>query len=359
MKKLFLFFIAAALIAAFSVPAAAGDAEWNFYGSARFSTFSVDNSEEVAGAPHTPADDDQDTTWAQQGNSRIGANVSAGDVGGRFEYGFDTAGGDNIDLRLLYGTWNFGVGVLTLGQAYTPLDIILSNQVYGSDNDLVAYGTIYEGRQGMIQAKFGGFKVALVEPFANTIGTVTAVGAEVDTTFPKLELAYTFSTDMFKVGVAGGYNTYEVESDAKTYDIDAWVAALWGQVNLGPAYIKASVSQAQNAGAFGMINAGSDDFDFVANKVKDMDTLNYVAVAGVKLSDAFALEGGYGHVENESDVAGEKDDEASSYYVQATIGLAPGVFIVPEIGKLDYDKNHANAKEGDTTYFGAKWQINF
>ena len=42
MKKLFLFFIAFAMIAAFSVPAAAGDAEWNFYGSARMSTFSYD-----------------------------------------------------------------------------------------------------------------------------------------------------------------------------------------------------------------------------------------------------------------------------------------------------------------------------
>ena len=33
--------------------------------------------------------------------------------------------------------------------------------------------------------------------------------------------------------------------------------------------------------------------------------------------------------------------------------------IIPEIGKIDFEKDNANAKEGDTTYFGAKWQINF
>lgn len=352
MKKLFLFFIAVALVAAFSVPAAADDAEWSFYGSARMSTFSVDTSKEAAGV-HTPPDDDTDTTWALQGNSRIGANVKAGDVSGRFEYG------STPNLRLLYGTWNFGAGALTVGQAYSPLDLILSNQVYASDNDLVAYGTIYTGRVPLIQLAFGDFKVALKTPGGNTAAPITAAGAEVDTTFPALELAYAFKTDMFTVGVAGGYNTFEVEADAKTYDVDAWVAALWGQVNLGPAYIKGSVYKSQNAAQIGIITTTASTYDFVGAKVEDTDTLGYVGVVGVKLGDAFAIEAGYGGITTESDVAGEKDDDASSYYVQATIGLAPGVFIVPEIGKLDDDKNHANAKEGDVTYFGAKWQINF
>jgi len=375
MKKLFLFFVAAALIAAFSVPAVAGDAEWNFYGSARMATFRIDQSKELAGV-HTPADDDQDTQWTQQGNSRIGARVSNGDVGGRFEYG------TGINLRLLYGTWNFGAGTLLIGQTYTPVNVFISNQVFGSDTDMLNTGGIYDGRRPVIQVAFAGFKVALVEPstagatglitgtpatVANIGGVPTAVpavpaaivGGEVDTTLPKIELAYTFKTDMFKVGVVGGYNSYDVEGDAKTYDVDSWVAGLWGAVNFGPAYVKANIYKAQNTGAYGLYEAGDDDFDFVGNKIKDMDTLGYLAVAGAKLGDAFAVEAGYGKVSHESDVVGEKDDDTSAYYVQATIGLAPGVFIVPEIGKIDYDKNHANAKEGDQLYYGAKWQINF
>lgn len=352
MKKLFLFFVAAALIAAFSVPAVAADAEWNFYGSARMTTFSVDVSKEAAPV-HVPIDNDVDTTWALQGNARIGANVSAGDVSGRFEYG------STPNLRLLYGTWNFGGGALTVGQAYSPLDLIKSNQVYASDNDLVAYGTLYTGRVPLIQLAFGDFKVALKNPGGNTAAGVPGGNAEVDTTFPALELAYAFKTDMFTVGVAGGYNTYEVDTDTKDYDIDAWVAGLHGQVNLGPAYIKGSVYQAQNAAQIGVITTTSSTFNFVGTKLYDSDTLGYVGVVGVKLNDMIAFEAGYGAVTTDSDVPGNKDDEANSYYVQATIGLAPGVFITPEFGVLDDEKNFANVKEGDVTYFGAKWQINF
>ena len=87
--------------------------------------------------------------------------------------------------------------------------------------------------------------------------------------------------------------------------------------------------------------------------------MGYSLIAGVKLGDAIGLEAGYGKVSNDIDVVGAKDDDACSYYVQATIGLAPGVFIVPEIGKIDNEKDAANVKEGDITYFGAKWQINF
>jgi hypothetical protein len=357
MRKLFIFFVAVAMIAAFSVPAAAGDAEWSFYGSARMMTWYDDDSKEIApGSGHTPADDDQDTTWLQQGNSRIGANVSAGDVGGRFEYG------DGPNLRLLYGTWNFGAGQLLLGQTYVPVNIFISNQVYGADSDMLNIGGVYGGRQDAIQLKFGSFKVAFVQ-IATTApaGALALAGAETDTTLPKIELAYSFKTDMFNVGVVAGYNSITVNTDAKDYDIDSYVVGLHGGVNLGPAYIKANIFQGQNTGNYGLWEAGDStaDFDAVALKVQDKDTFGYLLVGGAKLSDAFSLEGGYGFISHESDVVGESDDDTMAYYVQATIGLAPGVFITPEIGKIDYDKSNLNAPEGDTLYFGAKWQINF
>jgi len=74
------------------------------------------------------------------------------------------------------------------------------------------------------------------------------------------------------------------------------------------------------------------------------------------------IEGGFGSVETELDMPGTYEDEATAYYVNATINLAKGCFIVPEIGLLDHkDKTVADVKtkEGDTSYFGAKWQINF
>jgi hypothetical protein len=358
MKKLFIFFIAVAMIAAFSVPAAAADAEWSFYGSSRMSTFSDTYSKEhPTAAVHTPIDDDTDTTWAQQGNSRIGANVSAGDIGGRFEYG------TGINLRLLYGTWNFGAGTLLVGQTYTPVNVFISNQVWASDNDMLNIGGVYGGRNDAIQVQFGSFKLAFVQ-IGTTVPATGLAGAETDTTLPKIEAAYSFKTDMFNIGVQGGYNSVEIETDAKTYDVDSYILALHGGVNLGPAYIKANVFQGVNTGNYGLYTGHytgdtSSVAAFAAAKVKDTDAFGFLVVGGVKLSDMISFEAGYGSVSYDSDVALAKEDDTTGYYIQATIGLAPGVSITPEYGSIDLDKNAANAKEGDQTYFGAKWQINF
>lgn len=361
MKKLFLIFIAASLVAAFSVPAAADDAQWNFYGIIKLDTWSINDSKE-RDAVHTPAKSDRDTAWSLDAGARIGATVKNGDVGGGFEYG---ASGGNANIRKLYGTWNFGAGQLLVGQTYTPCNIIISNEAYFA-GAFVANGVLYDGRRPMIQVKFGDFKFALVQPstggsslFTDPASPGFDASAETDTTFPKIEAKYTFKTDMFRVGVAGGYNSYEVDTDAKTYDVDSWVAALWGQVNMGPAYVRGSIFKALNGGAFGLASSGDDDFDFVGNKIKDVDSLVYALIAGAKLSDMFALQAAYGHISHESDVLGAKDDETTSYYVQATITLAPGVTITPEVGKVDYEKNSANVKEGDETYFGALWQVYF
>jgi len=48
--------------------------------------------------------------------------------------------------------------------------------------------------------------------------------------------------------------------------------------------------------------------------------------------------------------------------VNAVINLAKGCFIVPEIGKFDKGETTTagvKTENGDTTYFSAKWQINF
>jgi hypothetical protein len=70
------------------------------------------------------------------------------------------------------------------------------------------------------------------------------------------------------------------------------------------------------------------------------------------------FEAGYAQSSFDVDKAPEKDD-TSSYYVQATVNLAKGVFIVPEIGVVDYGKDSYDNDQGKLTYYGLKWQINF
>jgi hypothetical protein len=79
MKTLNVCTLAVVMVFIFTTPAMAAD--WVFYGSARMTTFSDDVDPQAAGV-----NSDTDTQWEVQGNSRIGARVTAGEVSGRFEY---------------------------------------------------------------------------------------------------------------------------------------------------------------------------------------------------------------------------------------------------------------------------------
>jgi hypothetical protein len=356
MKKLFIIFAVLCLAA----PAMAAD--WNFYGSARFATFWVSDDFDQIIDGH---DGDDDLQWAQQGNSRVGANVKFNDqIGGRFEYGDN---GTLVSKRIVYGTYKFGAGELLIGQTYTPSAMFYSNSVFDSDGDLLGVGEFYDGRSQMIQLKMGGFKVALIRPTVNGVGDVAT-----DVTIPKVEVAYGFKTDMFFADVFAGYQTFELDGGAldPSFDVDSYVAGIGGGVNLGPVYIKASAHIGQNLGNMGGYNPLAFDTaaEFVVNpvtgadEIRDTDAFGALAVVGFNVSEKLVIEGGVGYQNYEKDIAGTQDETGMQYYVNATINIAPGFFIVPEVGHItaDYDVGVAVVDPEPTrTYVGAKWQINF
>lgn len=350
MRKLLGFFTAVAFVVAFTVPVMAAD--WSFYGSARMSTFMVDDSEEASGTGF----DDDDLTWTLQGNSRIGAKVKAGDISGQFEYG------SGPNLRILYGAWNFGAGTLLVGQTYTPVNIFKSNQVYNGDIDMLWTGGVYHGRRPMLQVAMGGFKVALVEPNVAIPPVLAGLANDTDTSVPGLEASFGFDVGPVALQIVGGYQTYEVVApNDEGVDIDSYIVGVGFTIGLGPLYFKGDLYTGQNLGQYGMLQLGADDvgFDLADQEIIDVDSTGWLLVVGFKVSDMFSLEAGYGANSHELDVAGADSDDTSAYYIQATINLAKGCFIVPEIGKIDYEDDAGGNDQGDTTYWGAKWQINF
>ena len=351
MRKLLVLLSAVAFVVAFTVPVMAAD--WSFYGSARMTTFWDSDSEE---ASPTGFEDD-DLAWALQGNSRIGANVKAGDISGRFEYG------TGVNLRILYGAWNFGAGTLLVGQTYGPVNLFQSNQVWGSDNDMLNFGGVYGGRNPMIQVAFGKFKIALLSPNAATPPAIAALlPTDIDTSIPKLEASYGFNIGPVGLTVVGGYQTYDVVGPTdEGIDVASYIVGLGFNIGFGPLYIKGDVYTGQNLGQYGLYQAGADDvgFSIADQDIIDNDTTGWLLVVGFKVSDMFAVEAGYGNNSHELDVSGSDSDDTSAYYLQATINLAKGCFITPEIGKIDYQDDAAGNEQGDTTYYGAKWQINF
>jgi hypothetical protein len=348
MKKLIAILAAVVLVFAFTVPTMA--AEWNFYGSARMATFWTTYSEDPASSG-VSIDDVDDLQWDQQGNSRIGANVKVNDeIGGRFEYG------DSPNKRIHYGTYNFGGGQLLVGQTYTPSVNFLSNSVFDGDGDLLGVGSFYNSRRPMIQLSMAGFKVALIQQ-----ATGAALGTQ-ETTLPKIEASYKFSTDMFHVTPYVGYQTYEEKNTAiGDEDIDSWVVGLGGGVNVGPVFFNAAVHASQNAGNYGQYNPGSmaDEAAIIGGKLVDNDGLGYLAVLGFKASDKITIELGYGYQEHELDTSGAKADETTQYYVNLTYVITPGFFIVPEIGMIDFEDDADSLDEDELLYYGLKWQINF
>ncbi len=345
MKKL----LVVLLVLGMAVPAMAAD--WNFYGSARMATWRVSDD------PGGTAKSSDNTQWNLQGNSRIGAKVKTSDViGGRFEYG------TGVNVRLLYGTWNFGSGQLLVGQSYTPTNAFYSNSVYGTDGNLLGVGGLYEGRKPMLQLKMGAFKVALVQPTQKS--TISATGKyEVD--LPKIEAAYSFKADTFFVDVFGGYQTYDAinaTASGKDESVASYVVGVGGGVNMDAFYAKAALHYGINLGDYGALVLGKLTQDKYADYDADGDYddskgLGYLAVLGFKASDKFTVEAGYSAMTYEPDVSGSKEDKAQQYYINATINIAPGFFVVPEFGIIDRDSDLVD--QGDVTYFGAKWQINF
>lgn len=369
MKKL-LIVLAVLLLAAPTMAA-----EWNFYGSSRFATFSIDKDMDLPGV-----DSDTDTLWEQQGNSRIGATVKFNDqIGGRFEYG----AGSNINKRHLYGTYNFGVGEVLIGQTYTPTsDYFYSNSVINDDGDLLGIGQFYVGRRPMIRLTFGNLKLAFVEPntedykipgvidtgdFIDPYGNTTH-NYDTDATFPKIELSYGYKGEMFFVDVFGGYQTYEIElQSGPSEDVDAYVAGIGAGVNVGPAFLRAGFHMGQNFGNYGQWNQaagyfGDDYFNDKATfdvngRLEDSDGMGYLGVLGFKANDMLTIEAGYGYEETELDAL-NYEAEVAQYYLNATINIHKNFFVVPEIGMIEYEEEGVSA-EPEVFYAGAKWQINF
>ena len=415
MKKLMI----VAFLLVFTTGSAFAAAEWNFYGSARVSTFYSDFEAD----PFDPGENTDNFEMDLNGNARIGANVKVNDdLTARFEYGAKS--GDS-NIRILWGEWNFGRGKLGIGQHYTPLLFPYSNQVYNihgkedGDVNMSSFGMLYGSRKPMVRLKFGNFQVAMVEPrervfCAFTHNDVDGDGAvplpdptgEIDLRqsqpdseikLPSIQFKYKHDFKAGHVSLAGGYQTFDVTEDNQDFAVESYLLGIGGRVNWGKAYFKANVWGGQNTGnladllangnlasTYDAVSSGDSDGSGMGYArysdgslynnspgnsvgeeagVTDVDVLAAMLVVGYEIRKGLYVEAGYGYTEAEFDETDSVKDDAETAYLQSTIFLAPGVFITPEIGWYDAKEGSSSAVYRETNthlyYFGAKWQINF
>lgn len=340
MKKLL------ALLALTFLAATSFAATWDMYGSVRVKSFYENPDKYVSGL----GESDLDLSFGLQGNSRVGANVKATDkLSATVELGVNES---NVTTRLMYATYDFGGAKLRIGQDYTPADYFAPfNRVHGDDNDLMGWGSLYEGRLSQIKLMFPfGLDVAIVKP--NATDTV-----KYDVTMPKFEAAYNAKLGAVTLTALGAYQGYSAETEsATTFDSTSYVAGLAAKGNFGPAMFVALGWLGSNTKALGMNNSGKA----LQDPTKDDDTsdLGFALTAGFKASEMLTVEAGYGYIQSDRDGL-KSADKAQSYYVNATVTVGKGFTIVPEIGVEDYMKSTSDAKQGKNIYYGAKWQMNF
>jgi len=419
MKKLFVLFVALVMILA-ALPAFAQDkADWAFYGSVRMWTawesvdsdtppqlastgaagsfFAVGTTRARAFSYGGENNGDDELAWMLQTNSRVGANVKWGNIGGRFELGMgNTEGSAVVSLRLLYGTWNFGPGTLLVGQDYGTYDYRVSNVCGpgGAECNGIGLGSIYAGRAPMLRLIFGDFKFSLelppatasfspttTRPITSTTllltNNQTTAGTgfiEYDKTLPRIAASYTFNLGPGQFFIGGQYNTvtevYGVNGVTQENDIQAWTLGAGTKLAFGPFYANATAQYGQNPN-----NAGSGPatlyptvqlYSSQLNKSEDSTYMAAQLILGFKLSDSINIEGGViwqnGEVQAPSSQV-SFEQNTYSYYIQMTWSPVKNVIIIPEIGVIDYDKlkssDNADLTYGNLTWIGIKWQINF
>ncbi len=355
MKRLLVFLTAIAFVAGMALPAFAAD--WSFYGSARVKSYF--QWEDKADKKFEQLDFDM------QGNSRIGARVKASDaVSGQFEFAVAPA---NVGTRILLGHWNFGPGTFSVGQGYTPVDIFYSTQAHNTDNGLLTHGEAYTGRHAMLQLSMAGFKIAAVKVHGAEVRDGAggpAAGGRRLAKVPKLELSYGQSFGLVSFDVMGGYQWYKYEVGNHEHDVDAYMIGAGVWVKPGPARIGLVGHWERNGAQFGLsywhndpYNLGFASARFDGNKIIDNDAWAAGAIVGFKATNMLDFEAGYGYAESKMDVTDAKKMESHNVYVQASITLAPGVFVVPGYGY--YENKYEGKDDQKTHYVGAKWQINF
>jgi len=397
MKK----FIAVCAVLLFVAPAFAAD--WAFYGSQRVHTYYMYNdygSQAVAARPtnngvaSAPGDNnDWGMQWAFQPGSRFGAKVKADKVSGQIEMGLNmnnansgsaggtasssstngTSGGDGfVSMRRAYGVWKFADNMsLKVGKDYTPVSNLTSGTVFDDDGNFLGVGDFYGARPGQLALELGAFEIAFITNKVNG-GAITTANIDPDNNVPKVEARYTLKMDKFQIIPYGGVQYFKISEGTSTLtddlDIISYVVGGVVKADIGAFYIIGQAAYGQNwsnagwasgTNGFGA-NAASASLDGT-DDVNDAESWLVGLIAGLRFTDTLKFEAGVGYRVDDTGINGYDDAVGWKAYGQVVWTLAPGVYLVPEVGYIDYGQTVTGDADnyGYTWYAGAKWQIDF
>ncbi|MGD8386372.1 MAG: hypothetical protein PVG49_04490 [Desulfobacteraceae bacterium] len=423
MRKALIALMAMALVTAFAMPAAAAEkSEVSFGGYVQFQTFVIDQDEaaldmDADGSWDDGRYDDTTTVWDLDNDcSRFNATFKRED----FTAFVEIRPNNGSYFRQWYAEWDFGPGYLLIGHTWVPAFNSISSTCMNA-GDLAgqgySLGTLFTGdpacgpfRTGQIRLRFpfsmGSFMFGALDPTsasgaafwdgAGGTGTANEFGTaedDVDYTLPWFQANLNLNFGPVGFNLFGSWSEFEEvyrnqngdnEPDETEFDIDTWHVGATGKFTAGPFSLALAGWFGENV-TMSMVNHPSAarggagllapiiydaDGDNELDSVHDTDDWGAHINVSFKLNDmvSFAAGGGLMEQDRSDDQVGnnngdELDVEWSSWYVNATITVAEGFTLTPEVGEYDFGTKTMDGGEpwdlGDTVYYGVFWHMNF
>ena len=357
-------------------------------------------------------DDDDDGGYFEQiaTISRFGAKGQVGDIFGHAELGIMadatdteyTATGNRVYTRLLYGTWAFEGGSLTIGQDYTPVTWTSSQQgpgvfddnnqqSYDMQNAFIGVGCLWDSRRPQVRVNLdNGFYLAVIQTEdSNEPASLAppaaplAIDRDIDVEFPKIALGWDYKAEGIHLRPGFAYNTFNVEeiSDRGTFDDDitSWLVHLHGKANVGSTTLKGTVHYGENLWNYGIsgranpwesevggVNAASAFIDSDGD-VEDAECWGGFIEAAIPF-DPYTLTLGWGYSSSEVDANTDNDndgrladnaDELMGFYVNVKIPITDNFSMTPEFDYWDGMDNSEGEEDPDHWFAGITWQMDF
>jgi hypothetical protein len=400
MKKFGICFLALTLAVLLAAPAMA--ASITPYASMRLGTYWVDHDFNDYVPGWTTDDDDSSLMIDIADISRFGAKGQVGDIYGVVELGlvgqentneytWSAAGGDNLAVytRLLYGKWDFGGGTLLIGQDYTPVTYVSSQQgpgifddmrntSYDLQNAFIGVGCLWDSRVPQIRLNLdNGFYVMIAQ---NDDGTpqMATPGGDIDLAVPKTVVGFNYKTEGLYLGPGFAYQSYEYDDGVGVFDDDitSWFLFLHGKVDLGAVALKFTGHYGENLGDYAisgrsnpygpLLPATTTAFNpsravVVGDDVEDAECFGGWIQAAFPLdTGTLTLGWGYSSSENDDLVAPfDEADELMGYFVNYKIPITDNFSATPEFDYWDGMENAAGTDDPDHWALGITWQMDF
>ncbi|MBN2033342.1 MAG: porin [Deltaproteobacteria bacterium] len=402
MKKFAIILLALGLVAAFTLPAMA---EIKPYGSMRLGIFweNHDYDNNAYNPGWTNDNDDSGIMMDISDISRFGAKGTVGEIFGHIELGLIgqenatgyTAAMDNLEVytRLIYGTWDFGGGTLTVGQDYTPITFISNQegpgifddnnvQSYDLQNAFIGVGCLWDSRVPQIRLNLdNGLYVMIAQPDdPEPAGAGRTAGGDRDANLPKMMVGYDYKAEGLFISPGLAYQTIDYNDKAVggsfDDDITAWIAFVKATLDLGAVNFKLAAHYGENLANYaisGRTNPYNGGVNAAAAYVKPDYSVEDAECWGGFIQAAFPIDPytlrlGWGYSSSQVDNIGDPDgdglnntneDELMGFFVNLKIPITDNFSATPEFDYWDGMKNEENQDDPDHWYLGILWQMDF